>query len=97
MGKEIKWSERAQKERFAILEYWHKRNKSKRYSSKLSRLFDESIEYVAEMPESGSPTKYQDVRFKVTGAYLLYYSIQPSFIEVITIWDSRRNPKKLKL
>lgn len=97
MAKGIEWSERARNELFKILYYWTKRNKSKTYSEKLNGLILEAIELVADAPETGVPTKYTNVRIKIVRDYFVYYSIQQELIEVLTIWDSRRNPKKFKL
>jgi toxin YoeB len=97
MAKKINWSPRAQQDRFEILEYWADRNKSKVYSEKLNRLFLNSIELLAKTPELGKPTKYSLVRIKIVRDYFIYYQINYDFIEIITIWDTRRNPKKFKL
>ena len=97
MAKEIEWSERARKELFEILYYWTKRNKSKTYSEKLNSLILEAIELIADAPETGVPTKFINVRIKIVRDYLVYYRIQPELIEVLAIWDSRRNPKRFKL
>jgi len=97
MAKKIEWSERARNELFEILEYRTKRNKSKTYSEKLNGLFLEAVEIVAGMPETGIQTKFLNVRIKIVRDYLVYYRIQPEFIEVLAIWDSRRNLKKFKL
>jgi len=97
MAKEIRWSPRAIVDQFEILSYWEERNKSNTYSIKLYHLFAANIEMVAQTPEIGTSTKYLNVRFKILGAYNIYYRILIHHIEVITIWDSRRNPKKFKL
>ncbi len=98
MAAKVVWSVRAQRERFEILEYWNKRNKSKTYSRKLYQIFRIGVKKVAEMPTAGIPTENPDVRIKIVKDYLIYYYISPSkTIEVLTIWDSRRNPKKFKL
>ncbi|HEY4195026.1 MAG TPA: type II toxin-antitoxin system RelE/ParE family toxin [Mucilaginibacter sp.] len=97
MAKKIKWSARAQQERFEILDYWANRNKSKFYSIKLNQLFLDNIELVSKTPELGKPTKYPLVRIKIVRDYLIYYQINSDSIEIITIWDSRRNPKNFRL
>jgi len=98
MAAKVVWSVRARRERFEILAYWANRNKSKTCSRKLYQLFRIGMKKVAEMPESGIPTENQDVRFKIIKDYLIYYHISASkTIEILTIWDSRRNPKKFKL
>jgi toxin YoeB len=97
MAKEIRWSVRADRDRIAILEYWANRNKSTVYSNKLNKLFIKKVEALAELPDSGKPTKNLSVRIKIVRDYLLYYRISANVIDVLTIWDSRRNPKKFKL
>jgi len=37
------------------------------------------------------------MRIKIVGDYLMYYKIENTYIEIIAIWDSRRDPKKFKL
>ena len=98
MVAKVIWSVRAQRERFEILEYWVNRNKSKTYSRKLYQLFKIGMKKVAEMPEAGIATENPDIRIKIIKDYMIYYHISVSkTIEVLTIWDSRRNPKKFKL
>ena len=97
MAKKIKWSIRARKERFEILKYWANRNKSKVYSAKLNQEFLDTIELVKKTPFIGIAVDKRNVRFIITGNYLIYYLISDAYIEIITIWDSRRNPQKFKL
>jgi plasmid stabilization system protein ParE len=97
MAKEIRWSVRADQERLEILEYWANRNKSTTYSVKLNKLFNEQVEQLTKLPDLGKPTKIPFVRIVIIRDYLLYYKTTLEFIEVLTIWDSRRNPRKFKL
>ncbi|MEO6851731.1 MAG: type II toxin-antitoxin system RelE/ParE family toxin [Mucilaginibacter sp.] len=98
MAAKVIWSVRAQRERLEILEYWVNRNKSKTYSRKLYQLFRIGVKKLAEMPKSGISTENPDIRIKIIKDYMIYYHISTSeTIEVLTIWDSRRNPKKFKL
>jgi toxin YoeB len=97
MAKEIRWSVRADQERLEILEYWANRNKSTTYSIKLNRLFNEQVEQLTKLSELGKPTNIPLIRIVIIRDYLLYYKTTPEFIEVLTIWDSRRNPRKFKL
>ena len=97
MAKEIRWSVRADQERLEILEYCANRNKSTTYSIKLNRLFNEQVEQLTKLSELGKPTNILFVRVVILRDYLLYYKATAEFIEVLTIWDSRRNPKKFKL
>ncbi len=97
MAKEIRWSIRAHQDRLEILEYWTNRNKSPKYSIKLDKLFRFSVGLLAEHPGLGKPTNLPSVKIKIVREYLVYYQITPDHIEILTIWDSRRNPEKFKL
>ena len=97
MFREVKWSTRAILEWVEILEYWKKRNKSPAYSRKLDKLFKASFAIIVKSPEIGKPTDFPLVRIKIIRDYLIYYRIQPEYIEILTVWDSRRNPQKFNL
>ncbi len=97
MFREIRWSTRAIKEWVEILEYWIKRNKSNTYSLKLDHLFNASFAIISKSPEIGKPTDVPFVRIKIIRDYLIYYRIEPEHIDILAVWDSRRNPQKFKL
>ncbi|HTD97636.1 MAG TPA: type II toxin-antitoxin system RelE/ParE family toxin [Mucilaginibacter sp.] len=97
MPRQIKWSTRAILEWVEILEYWTDRDKSNLYSLKLDQLFKETFDLVTELPELGIPANYPLVRIKIVRDYMIYYRTQSESIEILAIWDTRRNPKKFKL
>ena|ERR1700743_1279552 len=97
MAKKISWTPRALLDRLEILEYWSNRNKSKVYSKKLYELFASNAKLVAKNPELGKATEFAYVRAIIVTDYLIYYNIGDNDIEILTIWDTRRNPKKFKL
>jgi len=97
MVREIRWSSRADRDREEIETYWINRNKSNTYSLKLDQLFRQNIDLLVKIPEMGKTTKFPGVRFIIVLDYLVYYRATSAAIEIITIWDSRRNPKKFKL
>ena len=82
MLREVRWSFKAIQEWVEILEYWTERNKSKSYSLKLDRLFKESFDLIVISPEIGKPTDFPLVRIKIIRDYLVYYRIQPDYIEI---------------
>ena len=96
MAKQIVWSRRAQRDRKEILEYWRVRNKSNTYSKKLNRLFKESIKIITDFPEIGKPTDQANTRIKIVKDYLIIYEETETQILILTIWDSRQDPGKLK-
>ena len=96
MAKQIVWSRRAQRDRKEILEYWRVRNKSNTYSKKLNRLFKESIKIITDFSEIGKPTDQANTRIKIVKDYLIIYEETETQILILTIWDSRQDPGKLK-
>lgn len=97
MLKQIKWSVRANQDRLEILDYWIKGNQSNSYSLKLDLLFRQTVELLANTPEIVKPTDIIDVTIKIVRDCLIFYRLENDFLEIVTIWDSRRNPDKLKL
>lgn len=94
--RKIVWKVKANAERKAILEYWIDRNKSKKYSIKLNRLFIEATQQLAEFPETGRKTEYHAIRVKVVRDYLLFYEYDEKQLTILSVWDSRRNKNNLK-
>jgi plasmid stabilization system protein ParE len=97
MPKKVIWSERAAKEKISILEYWINRNKSNRYSLRLDKLIQENIDLLSINPEIGKISNYPPVRIKIVESYFIYYRVGSEQIEILSIWDSRRNPRRFKL
>lgn len=96
MAKKIIWSRRAQNDRKEILSYWLKRNKTNTYSKKLNGLFIEAVKIISDYPDIGKITDEGRARIKIVGDYIIIYEIEKETILLLTIWDSRQNPEKLK-
>ena len=96
MAKKITWTVRALKDRKNILKYWIDRNKSNHYSIKLDNLFRESVSLISNFPEIGKVTNDKAVRIKIIKDYFILYQTLDTEIIILTIWDSRRDPEKLK-
>ena len=92
----IIWSDQAQSDRIEILHYWIHRNKSKEYSVKLNALITRAIELLAKMPEIGKSHHLTETRIKIIKAYYIIYKFDDSELKIISIWDSRRDPQKMK-
>lgn len=92
MAKQIIWTERAQKERVELLNFWIKNNKSTVYSRKLNELIQRSLRIISNYPMIGKPTRIKNVRVKILSNYLIIYEVEPQKIIVLSIWDSRQNP-----
>ncbi len=96
MARQVVWSLRAQAERKQILKYWRRRNKSNAYSKKLNQLFKESIRIIRDFPQVGKRTDDPNARIKIVRDYLIIYEATESQIFILTIWDSRQDPGRLK-
>lgn len=97
MAKKVIWTVRALNDRKNILQYWINRNKSNNYSIKLDNLFRESVSLISNFPEIGKVTNDKAVRIKIIKDYFILYQTYDTEIIILTIWDSRRDPEKLKL
>jgi len=96
--RKINWTEKANFERKEILEYWINRNKSKTYSIKLNKLFIETMKRVANYPEIGRKTDFdENVRLKIVRDYLMFYEYDEKQIKVLSVWDGNRDKRKLKI
>ncbi len=89
----IIWSKRAKLELADILEFFHQRNGSKKYSRKLYKRFTNALKLVLVHPNIGTRTDIELVRGIVDGDYVIFYRVNEKSIEVISIWDSRQNPE----
>lgn len=95
MAKRLKWTEFAKSHRKDILEYWNQRNKSKTYSRKLNKLFDEIAMIISEHPEIGIKIQKSDYHLRLIKDYYIIYKISQNTIEILSIFDTRQNPEKL--
>ena len=93
----VRWSERAINDKLMIFSYWIERNQSIAYPMKLENLFDDALETVAIFPLSGRSTEVENVRMVIVRNYKLVYRISKELIEVVTVWDGRRNPSDFKI
>lgn len=95
MAKRLVWSPIAKAIRKEILQYWIRRNKSKRYSKKLNTLFEKSAQQIADFPYSGISISGNVYRGKLIKDYYLLYKIKDDSIEILFIWDTRKDPADL--
>jgi len=96
MVRRIIWGQIAIDDKFQILHYWDDRNKSKQFSKKLNRLLNIAANLVGKHPFMGKKTDMPNIRIKIVKDYFLVYEIMNDKIFILRIWDTRRNPNKLK-
>lgn len=95
--RKIIWSPKAKINLFNILDFYFKRNGTKTYSIKLNANLRKSIRLLETHPEIGVQTDIENVRNLIHGDYEIFYEIKIKSIEIITIWDCRQDPEKLKI
>ena len=96
--RKINWTEKANFERKEILQYWISRNKSKRYSIKLNKLFVEILKKTAENPAIGRKTDFdENIRVKIVRDYLLFYKFDDKQLKVLSVWDGNCDERQLKV
>ena len=95
MAKRLKWTIFAKDQRKKILEFWIKKNKSKTYSKKLNKLFDEIGLLILRHPEIGINLMETDCRGRLIRDYYIVYRVSDTTIEIISVRDTRQNPEKL--
>ena len=91
------WSEPAQVDIAAIIEYYNHRNGNSDYSERMTRQFRERMNYVVTDPYSGEKWKNKGFRFVIVYPFQLFYYVTKTEIVVASVWDGRRDPKTLKL
>ena len=94
----IIWMPRAKTDLNNILDYLND-NWSKREAEKFVIKVSKAIEQIKMSPETFPVVrKKKNIhKFLLVKQNTIYYRIQKNEIELLTIWDTRQNPKKLKL
>jgi toxin YoeB len=96
MAFKIVWSEKALIDLSQILNYWVERNKSNLYSLKLSEMILNRVELLAKYPNLGKRTNAKEIRAHLVKDYFLFYKIKDKNLIIISVFDTRKDPKKIK-
>ena len=96
MVRKIIWSKKAIQQRKDILAYWSERNQSDVYSKKLNTLLRNEVKILAKYPNIGRMSDIENVRIRVIKNYLLFYQEKNKALQILSIWDNRQNPEKMK-
>lgn len=95
--RKIIWTIIAITTRNSIFSYWSNRNKSNLYSKKLFVLFNETLERIAQFPQTSSVTNSSNIRYVLVRDYYLIFEISEFTINVLDIWDTRQNPQNFPI
>ena len=92
----IVWSTSAKLQMKTIFEYYNFRNKSKIYSLKLNTLIQTELKALLNQTNIGKKTDLINVRGLLIENYFIFYKINEIHILILSVWDTRQNPKRLK-
>jgi plasmid stabilization system protein ParE len=93
----VKWTARAKTDYTLILEYLHA-NWTKKELQTFTGKTAKVLFQIAKNPKIFPASKKKDVRKCVLIKQIsIYYRIKKNEIELLSFWDNRRTPKKLKL
>jgi plasmid stabilization system protein ParE len=98
--KQLTWSFRAENDIADILRFFLERNGNNDYGERLSKAFRGTAELVRNNVKLGMRQTFRgrDIRFIVVEKnYQLFYEVKANQVEIIKIWDARRNPDDLEL
>ena len=96
MAKRVVWSEDSLRDRKRIANYWQWRLGNKKYASKLDKKFRDIARVIRLQPYGGSRVKGRGTRYYVVGPYQVFYRMKDDVVEIVRVWDSRRNPDDVK-
>ena len=95
---QIIWSNDAIILQTNILEFWIENNKSETYSRQILKEINIHEDLLVLNPFLGVETQYRNVRrVIILDNFSLFYTVFNEIIQIISIWDNRRNPEDLSL
>lgn len=95
MALKLKWSEYALSQVQEILEYWDLRIGNTMFSSKLLLQINHRLNLVFTHPKIGKQTERNGIYATFVKDYVVYYSVN-DVVNVLAVFDTRRNPKSIK-
>jgi plasmid stabilization system protein ParE len=96
VARRIVWTSSAKLQLKTIFEYFNFRNKSKLYSLKLNTRIQIELKTILQQPNIGKKTDSINVRGLLIENYYVFYEINETHIVILSVWDTRQDPKRLK-
>lgn len=96
MGLEIKWTEEAEETFDHIITYLQKKWSAKEVQVFIKKT-DQTLHHISKFPNSFKQSRSKKVRKAlITKQNSLLYRVRSTRIELLSFWDNRFDPKKLK-
>ncbi len=93
MAGKLVWTKNAFDEWKIILDFWFKKTGNKTYSKKLNNKIRIVLKNTKNNNFLGKKTEIENIRLIICSHYKIFYKTEKEIISVISIFDSRRNPK----
>ena len=97
VNRTLRWSFRAENNLNEILAFYMKRNGSSVYGDKLKVRITKVLNGIVSNPYSGQKHGKRGFRFVVVKPFQIFYRVTKTEIRISVVWDTRRDPKTLKL
>ena len=91
----IVWSAKALASLTEILLFYKKQNGNTHYSKKLYHQIKQSVLILTDFPKAGKLTDMSQIRELVLNRNSLFYQVTETQINIVLVWDNRRNPQEL--
>ena len=95
-SKKIIWHPDARRELFEILDFYTVRNGSSDYSDRLYGKIEHRLSLISDDCQLGEKINKENVRRTIVEYYMIHYLITPDSVDVLSIRDARRKPKRFK-
>ena len=93
----IIWSELAQRQYKKSLEYHFQTNRNINFCLKLNTEINNTLNLISQFNELGIAIPKTKFRSVSVFCYSIVYELNNDFISVLLFWNTRRNPKTLKI
>jgi plasmid stabilization system protein ParE len=97
VARRIVWTSTAKSQLIDILEFFNFRNKSNLCSKKLNKQFQTELKLLILQPNIGKKTTKINVRGLLIENYFIFYEINEKHIVILSVWNTKQNPDRLKL
>jgi len=97
MAKRITWTPQAKIDRFEILEYYFEAGTPKKSLRTIDSQIRKTIKLLSKFPQLGKTFGNFGERIVYKSYYSIIYKVEDDSILIMQVWDSRRDPKDLKL
>jgi len=94
-ARKVIWHKEAEIDVYDIVNFYIQRNGDSKYSTKLIRKLKNSLNLISVNYQIGQKTDIPNIRSYLIEHYRLFYEVFPETIEILLVWDTRRNPEDL--